>query len=103
MPGAIAGDVIGPAYEWRRTKSYDFDLFTPASTPTRAARMIGGCCLSPGLAGEATGSPGAVAEANPAGRGRPGHPEQCYSLTGRYRSRTNSVPGRFMGRDSSSH
>lgn len=34
MIGAIAGDIIGSAYEWRRTKSYDFDLFTPASTPT---------------------------------------------------------------------
>jgi ADP-ribosylglycohydrolase len=31
MLGAIAGDIIGSAYEWRRTKSYDFDLFTPRS------------------------------------------------------------------------
>lgn len=34
MLGAVAGDIIGSAYEWRRTKSYDFELFTPASTPT---------------------------------------------------------------------
>jgi ADP-ribosylglycohydrolase len=32
--GAIAGDIIGSAYEWQRTKSYSFELFTPASTPT---------------------------------------------------------------------
>ncbi len=34
MLGAIAGDIIGSAYEWRRTKSYDFELFTPESTFT---------------------------------------------------------------------
>ena len=34
MLGAIAGDIIGSAYEWERTKSYDFSLFTPASTFT---------------------------------------------------------------------
>jgi len=31
MLGAIAGDIIGSSYEWRRTKSYSFDLFTPSS------------------------------------------------------------------------
>ena len=34
MLGAIAGDIIGSAYEWERTKSCDFDLFTPESGPT---------------------------------------------------------------------
>jgi len=34
MLGAIAGDIIGSAYEWERTKSYDFRLFTPESTFT---------------------------------------------------------------------
>lgn len=34
MLGAIAGDIIGSAYEFHYTKSYDFDLFTPQSTPT---------------------------------------------------------------------
>jgi ADP-ribosylglycohydrolase len=34
MLGAIAGDIIGSAYEWHQTKSYDFELFTPESTPT---------------------------------------------------------------------
>jgi len=62
MLGAIGGDIIGSAYEGQRTKSYHFDLSTPASTPTRAARMIGACCLSPSPAGEATGGPGAGAE-----------------------------------------
>jgi ADP-ribosylglycohydrolase len=32
--GAIAGDIIGSSYEWHHTKSYDFELFTPQSTPT---------------------------------------------------------------------
>ena len=31
MLGAIAGDIIGSSYEWYRTKSYDFELFTPQS------------------------------------------------------------------------
>jgi ADP-ribosylglycohydrolase len=31
MLGAIAGDVIGSAYEWNRTKREDFALFTPES------------------------------------------------------------------------
>jgi len=31
MLGAIAGDVIGSSYEWRRTKRQDFSLFTPHS------------------------------------------------------------------------
>jgi ADP-ribosylglycohydrolase len=31
MLGAITGDIIGSVYEWHRTKSYDFDLFTPQS------------------------------------------------------------------------
>jgi ADP-ribosylglycohydrolase len=34
MLGAIAGDIIGSSYEWHYTKSYDFELFTPQSTPT---------------------------------------------------------------------
>jgi len=34
MIGAITGDIIGSAYEWHYTKSLDFELFTPASTPT---------------------------------------------------------------------
>jgi len=34
MIGAIAGDIIGSAYEWNRTKSTDFELFTPQSGPT---------------------------------------------------------------------
>jgi ADP-ribosylglycohydrolase len=32
--GAIAGDIIGSSYEWHTTKSYDFELFTPRSSPT---------------------------------------------------------------------
>ena len=31
MLGAIAGDIIGSAYEWHYTKRTDFDLFTPDS------------------------------------------------------------------------
>jgi len=31
MLGAIAGDIIGSAYEWHPTKSPDFELFTPRS------------------------------------------------------------------------
>jgi len=31
MLGAIVGDIIGSAYEWHRTKSPDFELFTPRS------------------------------------------------------------------------
>jgi ADP-ribosylglycohydrolase len=31
MLGAIAGDVIGSAYEWNRVSSRDFTLFSPAS------------------------------------------------------------------------
>ncbi len=34
MLGAIAGDIIGSAFEWNRTKLYDFRLFSPASTFT---------------------------------------------------------------------
>jgi ADP-ribosylglycohydrolase len=34
MIGAIAGDIIGSAYEWHYTKSPDFELFTPQSSPT---------------------------------------------------------------------
>ena len=34
MIGAIAGDIIGSAYEWHYTKSPDFELFTPQSTFT---------------------------------------------------------------------
>ncbi len=34
MLGAIAGDIIGSAFEWNRTKLYHFGLFTPASTFT---------------------------------------------------------------------
>ncbi|MFC2001211.1 ADP-ribosylglycohydrolase family protein [Chloroflexota bacterium] len=34
MLGAIAGDIIGSSYEWHSTKSLDFELFTPQSTPT---------------------------------------------------------------------
>lgn len=34
MIGAIAGDIIGSAYELHCTKSLDFKLFTPLSTPT---------------------------------------------------------------------
>jgi hypothetical protein len=34
MIGAIAGDIIGSAYEWNSTKSLGFELFTPESTPT---------------------------------------------------------------------
>ena len=32
--GAIAGDVIGSAYEFNPTRDYDFELFTPKSTFT---------------------------------------------------------------------
>ena len=32
--GAIAGDVIGSAYEFNPTREYDFELFTPKSTFT---------------------------------------------------------------------
>jgi ADP-ribosylglycohydrolase len=32
--GAIAGDVIGSAYEFNPTRDYDFELFTPESTFT---------------------------------------------------------------------
>ena len=28
MIGAVIGDIIGSAYEWKRTKEYDFELFT---------------------------------------------------------------------------
>jgi len=31
MLGAIAGDIIGSAYEWHSAKRTDFDLFTPSS------------------------------------------------------------------------
>jgi hypothetical protein len=31
MLGAIAGDVIGSAYEWNRVSSRGFPLFSPAS------------------------------------------------------------------------
>jgi len=31
MLGAIAGDIIGSAYEWHHIKSCDFELFTPES------------------------------------------------------------------------
>ena len=31
MIGAIAGDIIGSAYEWHSTKSPDFELLTPQS------------------------------------------------------------------------
>jgi ADP-ribosylglycohydrolase len=34
MLGAIAGDIIGSSYEWHNTKSYNFELFTPQSSPT---------------------------------------------------------------------
>ena len=34
MIGAIAGDIIGSAYELHYTKSTDFPLFSPQSTPT---------------------------------------------------------------------
>ena len=34
MLGAIAGDIIGSVYEFYNTKSTDFELFTPESTPT---------------------------------------------------------------------
>jgi ADP-ribosylglycohydrolase len=34
MLGAIAGDIIGSSYEWHNTKSYNFSLFTPQSSPT---------------------------------------------------------------------
>jgi len=34
MIGAIVGDVVGSSYELHYTKSYNFDLFTPQSTPT---------------------------------------------------------------------
>ena len=34
MFGAIAGDVIGSVYEWNRTKSLDFELFSAATTYT---------------------------------------------------------------------
>ena len=34
MLGAIAGDIIGSAYEWHPTKRTDFELFTPRSTFT---------------------------------------------------------------------
>lgn len=34
MIGAIAGDIIGSAYEFNPTKSLDFELFTKQSTPT---------------------------------------------------------------------
>lgn len=31
LRGAICGDIIGSMYEWRRTKDYNFQLFTPRS------------------------------------------------------------------------
>lgn len=34
MIGAIAGDIIGSAFEWRPVKTTDFDLFSTASTFT---------------------------------------------------------------------
>ena len=34
MLGAIAGDIIGSVYEWQRTKTTDFPLFSPDSTFT---------------------------------------------------------------------
>lgn len=34
MLGAIAGDIIGSAYEWNRTKRTDFALFQPSTTFT---------------------------------------------------------------------
>lgn len=34
MLGALAGDIIGSAHEWHRTKSSDFELFTPESNFT---------------------------------------------------------------------
>lgn len=34
MLGAIAGDIIGSVYEFNNTKSTDFEIFTPESTPT---------------------------------------------------------------------
>ena len=32
--GAIAGDIIGSAYEFNPTRDHDFELFTPQSTFT---------------------------------------------------------------------
>ena len=34
MLGAIIGDIIGSAYEWKRTKDYNFELITPKSIYT---------------------------------------------------------------------
>ena len=34
MIGAIIGDIIGSVYEWKTTKSTDFELFTPYTTFT---------------------------------------------------------------------
>ena len=34
MLGAVAGDIIGSAYEFNNTHRYDFELFTPHSTFT---------------------------------------------------------------------
>jgi ADP-ribosylglycohydrolase len=34
MIGAIIGDIIGSVYEWKTTKSTDFELFTPYTTYT---------------------------------------------------------------------
>jgi len=49
MIGAITGDIIGSAYEWHYTKSYDFELFTPQSTFTDDAVLtiaVADCILN---------------------------------------------------------
>ena len=34
MIGAIIGDIVGSRFEWNNHRSKDFELFTPACTPT---------------------------------------------------------------------
>ena len=40
MIGAIIGDIVGSRFEWNNHRSKDFELFTPACTPTDDSIMI---------------------------------------------------------------
>ena len=56
MLGAIAGDIIGSAYERHNTSRYDFDLFTPQSTCTDESVLtvaVADACLRAGETGVA--------------------------------------------------
>ena len=57
--GAIAGDVIGSAYEFHPTREYGFDLFTPKSTFTDDTVLTMANALW--LLDDATHSPGRLA------------------------------------------